>query len=285
MAAKKVAIVGSGPTGRAAARELAGRGAQVTVFEKESEPGGLMRWGYPEFRMPLAVTRRDVAALQELGVRFEVNAELGKTVQLADLERDHDAVLITAGASRPRRLGIPGEDLPGVHKALDFLYAARAGRPVPAGPDVLVIGGGDTAVDAAVTSARNGAERVTILYRGTEDAAPAQPHEFKRSHESGVNWRFETRPVRIDPLSGSLAVTLHGAGRSNIEPEEFHAIVTAIGQETDPAFLKMLDLTANPDGSTSRPNVWLAGGSRYGSDRLAKAIQDGRTAAQRIART
>ncbi len=274
-----VAIVGSGPTGRAAARELADRGAQVTVFEKESEPGGLMRWGYPDFRMPLSITRRDVAALRELGVRFEVNAELGKTVQLTDLERDFDAVLVTVGASRPRQLGIPGEDSPNVHKALDFLYAARTDKPRKPGRRTAVVGGGDTAVDAAVTSVKHGAESVTVFYRGREDQASVQPHEFKRSQEAGVTWRFEVRPVKITPADEALLVELHNQPK---DPEPFDTVIVAIGQETDPKFLAALDLTVNADGSTSRPNVYLAGGSRYGSDRLAKAIQDGRAVAGRI---
>ena len=278
----KVAIVGSGPTGRAAARELAVHGAAVTIFEKESEPGGLMRWGYPDFRIPLSITRRDVAALQELGVTFQVGLTLGEHVTLTDLERDFDAVLIAAGAPRSKRLGILGEDSPGVHAALDFLYAARSERPLPAGPDVLVVGGGDTAVDAAVTSVKHGAETVTILYRGAEENVPAQPHEIKRSHAAGVAWRFGQRPLRLEPAGDGLAVTMHGADRPAADPERFHTVVVAIGQETDPAFRSALGVTMNDDGSTDRPKVYLVGGSRYGSDRLARAIQDGRAAARRV---
>lgn len=280
----KVAIVGSGPTGRAAARELAAAGVDVTVFEKESEPGGLMRWGYPDFRMPSSVTRRDVTTLQELGVTFRAGTALGEHVTLDELERGHDAVLLTVGAPRPKRLGIPGEDSPGVHGALEYLYASRAGRPLPAGPDVLVVGGGDTAVDAAVTAARQDVGTVTIWYRGPADRVSAQPHEVERSRRAGVRWRFGVRPARIDVSGGPLSVTPTSPESPDPGPEAFHTVVVAIGQEPDPAVLRKLGITAGADGSTDRAKVWVAGGSRYGSDRLAKAIQDGRAAARRILR-
>lgn len=285
MAAKRVAIVGSGPTGRAAARELAERSAAVTVFEKESEPGGLMRWGYPDLRMPLSITRRDVEALRGLGVRFEVEAELGRTVRLEDLERDYEAILITVGAPRPKRLNIPGEDSPGVHNALEFLHAAREDRPLPTGPAVAVIGGGDTAVDAAVTAAKHGAERVTVMYRGSAEQALVQPHEFKRSQEAGVAWRYQAQPMKIAATDNGLLVTLDGVDESSQGPKRFNSVIVAIGQETDSGLLKTLGLTMSANGSTNHPKVWLAGGSRYGSDRLAKAIQDGRAVAKQLLRT
>lgn len=281
----KVAIVGSGPTGRAAARELATNGVAVTIFEKESEPGGLMRWGYPDFRMPISVTQRDVAALRELGVTFRVETALGEHVSLAELERDYDAVLITTGAPRPKRLGIPGEDSPGVHSALQFLHAARSAQPLSLGRDVLVLGGGDTAVDAAVTAVHGGSGRVTILYRGPEENISAQPHELQRSRDAGVNWRFRAPVHRIEPAdSGVIAVVGHSVPSQNsrLVSERVDSIIVAIGQESDAAFLDRLGVSTRQTQAEGRPKVHLAGGSRYGSDRLAKAIQDGRAVARNI---
>jgi NADPH-dependent glutamate synthase beta subunit-like oxidoreductase len=274
----KVAIVGSGPTGRAAARELVAGGAHVTVFEKESEAGGLMRWGYPDFRMPIAVTRRDVDALKELGVEFRVNVTLGEDVVLADLERDYDAVLITVGAPRPKRLGIPGEDLAGVHTALEYLHATRDGHPLEIGSDVAVVGGGDTAVDVAVTARNQGADRVTVLYHHGPDQAAVQSHELKRAEDAGVKWEYNVEPTKIEEADTGLLVTVTGAS----EPQRFSTLVVAIGQEKDSGLLKGLGITVHENGSTNHPKVWLAGGSRYGSDRLAKAIQDGRAVAKRM---
>lgn len=272
---KKVAVIGAGPTGRAAARTLVENGATVTVFEKEAEGGGLMRYGFPDFRMPASVPKRDTEALQKLGVVFKFGVSLGKDISLADLERDYDAVLLSTGAPVPRQLNIPGERLQGVHQALDYLRASKTNQPMDSGQTVIVIGGGDTAVDVAVSAVKSGATDVTIAFREQEPIA--LPHEIERAKKSKVRFRGDLQPVRIDAGKPGLAISFQDD--SSMEGD---SVIIAIGQEKDSAFITKLGLTVNPDGSTNHPNVFVAGGTLYGSDRLAKAIQDGRRAAERI---
>lgn len=274
---RRVAIIGAGPTGRAAARTLAEAGAAVTVFEKEAEGGGLMRYGFPDFRMATSVPRRDTEALQELGVTFRFETILGKDVTLDELEKDFDAVLIATGAPQPRKLDVPGEGSPGVHHSLDYLHASKTGTPIDAGKTVIVIGGGDTAMDAAVTAVKSDATDVTLAYREPEPIA--LPHEVERAQKAKVRFRGDRQPARID--TGKPGLTVSFQDDSSMEGD---TVILAIGQEVDYGFLKKLGLAVNEDGSTNHPKVFVAGGTRYGSDRLAKAIQDGRRAAERILR-
>lgn len=271
---KQVAIIGAGPTGRAAARALAEAGATVTVLEKEAEAGGLMRYGYPAFRLPSRIPERDTRSLIELGVDFQFNVALGQDVTLDELERDYDAVLIATGAPVQRELGIPGEELANVWHSLDFLYALRTGQPIEVGKRMVVIGGGDTAMDVAVSAHKLKMKEVTVCYR---NSIRALPHEIKRAERNGAEFRGNLTAVRID--HGSHGLTVSFQDNSSLEVD---TVVIAIGQEQDSAFIKHLGLTVHADGTTDRPKVFLAGGTRYGSDRLAKAIQDGRRAAELI---
>jgi NADPH-dependent glutamate synthase beta subunit-like oxidoreductase len=273
----RIAIVGGGPAGRAAARRLAEADVPVTLYDKEPEAGGLMRFGYPEFRMPTAAPRRDAAALKRLGVKFKFEQELGKTITLDRLTGQYDSVLLATGAPKPKRLGVPDEDLPGVYRTLDFLHAARVNQPLPIGRRVLVIGGGDTAMDAANTSRRLGSPDVTVMYRGSRAKLRALPHEIKRAESEGVKFKFNLAPQRIEQIGKSLKV--EATDGSMVEAD---TVIIAIGQETDTPFLKSLGLTVKPDGSTNHPKVFVAGGTLYGSNRLAKAILDGRRAADNL---
>lgn len=278
---RRVAIVGAGPAGRAAARELITAGIAVTIYDKEAEAGGLMRYGYPEYRMPETIPHRDAAELQQLGVEFKFKQELGKTLTLEELRQVFDAVLLTVGAPVPKRLGIPGEDLPGVYQVLGFLYADRINKPLKVGKKVLVIGGGDTAIDAATTAKGLGAGSVRIIYRRDRQHLKAQPHEIKRTLEAGVHFCFDRRPVRIEQAGNSLVLeTIRPEG----QPERLltDKIIIAIGQKTNTTFLKHLGLIVHHDGTTNQPDVFVTGGALYGSDRLAKAILSGRNAALRI---
>lgn len=246
----------------------------MTIFEKEAEAGGLMRYGYPDFRLPSRIPARDTAALQEMGVDFQFNVSIGMDVSLEELEKDYDAVLIATGAPVQRELGIPGEELPNVWHSLDFLYAIRTDQPITVGKRMVVIGGGDTAMDVAVTAHKLKLEEVTVCYRKN---IRALPHEIKRAERNGAEFRGNLTAVRID--QGSPGLTVSFQDDSSLEAD---TVVIAIGQEQDSAFIKHLGLTVQADGTTDKPNVFIAGGTRYGSDRLAKAIQDGRRAAELI---
>ncbi len=323
----RVAIVGAGPAGISAARELIKSGVAVTLFDKETASGGLKRYGYPSFRMPSSISEREAAQLAEQGVEFKGEAELGRTLQLADLERGYAAVLLATGAPVPSRLGIAGEDLPGVYDAPRYLYGSRTERPLPAGPRVLVVGGGDTAVDAATTALFLGADEALILVRRGEEGLAAQPHEIKYARDKGAAFRFWSVPTKIEPgatadgaavmadgaavmaagtagvpagrtygsleVPGSLEVTIATtqlageppvlAMTSQVSTERFDTVIVAIGQSRHLTFLQSLGLEVADDGTTNRPGVFVAGGTLYGSQRLAKAIIDGRRAAQQIA--
>lgn len=272
---KPVAIVGGGPSGKMAARELVAGGATVVIFERESELGGLMRYGYPTYRMPTDVTARDALRLADLGIEFRTNWELGVNGSLDELMRDFDAVVLAIGASDPIKLGIPGEGLPNVWQALSLLHDLRSGSTSELGNRVLVIGGGDTAMDAATTSALGGADSVTVVYRGPEGALRALPNEVKRATQAGVQFMYLKTPLRITESKRRL--TVHFSDGSNLEAD---SVVVAVGQRTG-TLLTRLGITPAVDGiTTNRDRLYLAGGITHGSDRLAPALASGRAAAR-----
>ncbi len=207
---KKVAIVGSGPAGLAAAGDLIQRGHAVTVFEALHEPGGVLIYGIPEFRLPKEIVRGEVENLKKMGVKFEVDVVVGQTVTIDELmnEEGFDAVFIATGAGLPKFMGIPGEYLGGVYSANEFLTRVnlmRADRfpeydePVYdcRGKDVAVVGGGNTAMDAVRTALRLGARRAMIIYRRTEKEMPARVEEVHHAKEEGIEFLFLTNPVEF----------------------------------------------------------------------------------------
>lgn len=276
MAGPNIAVVGGGPAGKAAARELREAGIIVTIFEKEQALGGLMRYGYPSFRMPDEITDRDNAKLAETGIVVRTGQALGENLTIASLEREFDATILALGASKPIHLGVPGEDLPGVFPALELLYAARADQAPALGERVLVIGGGDTAVDAATTAKHAGARESVIAYRGDPDRRRTLPHEVKRAESMGVTFQYGAAPESIEPVGDALVVRMDDG-----TDERWSSVVVAIGQGPDLEFLDSIGIRiASPEGATNRPGVFVAGGTLYGSDRLKAAILDGRRSAQ-----
>jgi glutamate synthase (NADPH/NADH) small chain len=202
---KRVAIVGSGPAGLACAFDLARLGHDVTVYEALHEPGGVLVYGIPEYRLPKEIVRAEVERLQELGVEFVTDAPIGLAETLDDLLVTHDAVFVGVGAGLPRFLDVPGEHLVGVYSANEFLtrvnlmraYQPNADTPVYdlEGRRVAVIGGGNTAMDAVRTALRLGARDATIYYRRTEDEMPARREEVRHAREEGVHFEFLVAPV------------------------------------------------------------------------------------------
>jgi len=223
---KKVAIVGSGPAGLTMAGELARMGHAVTVFEALHETGGVLRYGIPEFRLPKRIVDLEVARLKAIGVEIECNVVVGKTLTLDELRRDFDAVFIGNGAGLPVMLDIPGENLKGVYSANEYLTrvnlmaAWRSDRPTPIihGKRVVVIGGGNTAMDAVRTSRRLGAERSIILYRRTEAEMPARiegnPPRQGRGHRIHPAGGAPGDPRQRAGLGQGLALSAHGTGRT-----------------------------------------------------------------------
>ncbi|HMM20553.1 MAG TPA: NAD(P)-dependent oxidoreductase [Selenomonadales bacterium] len=203
----EVAVIGAGPAGLTVAGDLAKQGFAVTVFEAQSEPGGVLMYGIPEFRLSKEIIRRETRRIEQLGVTFRTNVLVGPDLTIDDLfTQGFDAVFIGTGTALPKTLGLPGEGLPGVVQAIYFLSIvslARAGKvshheiPIHPGDRVAVIGAGNVAMDAARTALRLGAARVTVLYRRTADEMTALQSEYQEAQAEGVNFLWLASPTRF----------------------------------------------------------------------------------------
>ncbi len=237
---KRVAIVGAGPAGLSAARELARAGHAVTLFERRAEPGGLNTYGIVPFRLPVDVARWEAAQIARLGVEIRTGVNVGDDIAASDLLAQYDAVVLAVGMGAVPTLGIPGEDLRGVEDALDVIERAKFGRPVALGQRVAVIGAGNTAIDAATTSRRLGAEFVTMWYRRGPAEMTAYPFEIAFARSEGVGFRFHRAPQRIDGVDGAVtsltfAQTMVIEGKpipvpGTHETVEVDTVIRAIGQ-------------------------------------------------------
>jgi len=211
---KRIAVVGSGPAGLACAGDLAKRGHEVTVFEALHQLGGVLVYGIPEYRLPKEIVAAEVDRLGEMGVCFETNVPIGMAESLDDLLESFDAVFVGVGAGLPRFLEVPGEHLVGVMSANEFLtrvnlmgaYLADSTTPVYdlVGKTVVVVGGGNTAMDAVRTARRMGAADARILYRRTEEEMPARREEVRHAREEGVAFEFLVTPIEFRGVDGFL---------------------------------------------------------------------------------
>ena len=319
LAGKWVAVVGSGPASLTCAGELAKRGCSVTVFEALHKAGGVLTYGIPEFRLPKDLVQREVSQLEGQGVRFELNALVGKLYSIDELldEKGFDAVFVGTGAGLPGYLGIEGEAANGVMTANELLTRVNLMKaylfpeydtPVYAGKKCVVAGGGNVAMDAARTALRLGAE-VTVVYRRGRDEMPARAEEIHHAEEEGVKFHLLANPVRILStddgwVSGVECVRMElgepdASGRRRpvpVEGSEFvidaDMMVVAVGSKTNPLIAQTtpgLDVTARnlvvadeETGATSKPGVFAGGDTVIGAATVILAMGAGKRAAAGI---
>lgn len=301
-----VAVIGAGPAGLAAAHDLAVAGCSVTVYEAFDQPGGMLRYGIPEFRLPREVLQMEINRLLGLGIKLETGVRVGKDLLLDELLHDHSGVLVAAGCYRPNRLEIPGEDLDGVHFGLDFMVDVCQYRPPPMGKRVLVIGTGFTAFDCARSALRCGADESMICLPYTEHNLSVTPDEIMETKIEGVtisalmlsrrivgNNRVEgVEFVRTRPGATSSRNAVPIEGSEYFEPAD--TVIVAIGQRREPILEDLNGSssapapgTVSPGPSTHRcgtPKLYITGDYRSGPSTVIEAIADGRVAASAMVR-
>ncbi len=317
----KVAVIGAGPAGLTAAGELACLGYDVTLYEALHEPGGVLTYGIPDFRLPRAILRREVEYVESLGVDIQTNVVIGKTLTLQDLfDNGYSAVFIGTGAGLPQFLNIQGENLNGVYSANEFLTRINLMHarefpeyitPLRLGRRVAVIGAGNVAMDAARCSLRLGAEEVTIIYRRSRDEMPARNEEIENAEEEGVKFQLLTNPTRFIGnaygwLNAVECVRMElgepdDSGRRRpvpIEGSEFiiqiDTAIIAVGQSPNPMVRNSapdLQMTRwggivvdEETGATSIPGVYAGGDAVTGAATVITAMGAGKKAAHAIDR-
>ncbi len=315
----RIAIVGSGPAGLTAAGDLALLGHEVTVFESLHEPGGVLVYGIPEFRLPKAIVKAEVDYLKQLGVEFQLNAFIGQLFTFDDLfEQGYKAILLASGAGLPRFLRIPGVNLIGSYSSNEFLTRVNLMRayqfpaydtPIIHGKIFAVIGGGNAAMDSARTALRLGASKVYIVYRRSENEMPVRREEYHHAREEGVVFEFLTQPIELfgdDKGRVKVMRCLRNrlgepdeSGRrrpETIEGSEFEfpvdMVIFAIGASANPSVPSCTpglecdrwgDVIVDPESlETSIAHVWAAGDITGGEGTVIAAAGEGKIAARNI---
>jgi glutamate synthase (NADPH/NADH) small chain len=314
---RKVAVVGAGPAGLTAAGELAKSGHDVTIYEALHQPGGVLVYGIPEFRLPKRIVDQEVGRLQQAGVKIECNVVIGRTYTLPELRERFDAVFIANGAGLPVFMQVPGENLKGVYSANEYLtrinlMAAyefpQADTPVLLRKRVAVIGGGNVAMDSARTAKRLGADSSIIVYRRTRQEMPARAEEVHHAEQEGIRFELLAAPVEVlgnaqHWVTGLKCVRMHlgepdASGRRSptaIPNSEFtiecDLVVVAVGTRANPLLtatcpdLKLNrrgNIEVDADGMTSLPGVFAGGDIVRGAATVILAMGDGKRTARAI---
>jgi glutamate synthase (NADPH/NADH) small chain len=305
--AQKIACVGGGPASLACAAELRAQGFPVSVFDNRPLPGGLATYGIAEYKLRPSDSLREVEMIRRMGVEFHC-ADVGKDVSLDELEKTFSVIFLGMGLGAMHRLGIPGEDLPGVLDALHFIERYKTQKDFPVGSRVAVIGGGNTAIDAANAARRLGAEEVHIFYRRTEKEMPAFATEYEHAKTEGITFHWLVQPVAMIESKGRLAgvkfvQTRLGradeSGRRNAEPmhgSDFSFMcdmaIPALGQTRLVDMLKKdraIDLDGGSiridrgTGRTTNARYFAGGDCVNGGREIVDAVADGKRAALAIA--
>ncbi len=315
---KKVAVIGSGPSGLTCAGDLARLGYEVTVFEALHTPGGVLVYGIPEFRLPKAIVQKEINGLKAMGVKIETNMVIGRALSIDELlEQGFQAVFIGSGAGLPRFMNIPGENLKGVYSANEFLtrvnlmkaYLPGSDTPIQHPKRVAVVGGGNVAMDAARCAKRLGAEEVYIVYRRSEKELPARAEEVEHAKEEGIVFKLLHNPTQIlgdetgsvkgmECLEMELGEPDASGRRRPVEKPgselvlDLDCVIMAIGTSPNPLIKstthgletqKWGGIIVNEEtGLTSRPYVYAGGDAVTGAATVILAMGAGKTAAKAI---
>ncbi|MDP2240198.1 MAG: NADH-ubiquinone oxidoreductase-F iron-sulfur binding region domain-containing protein [Burkholderiales bacterium] len=302
---RRTAVIGAGPAGLTAAYFLRRLGHEVTVYEQMAEPGGMLRYGIPSYRLPHEELKRDIERITSMGVKIECGAAIGKKLSIARLRKDYDAVFVGSGAWSDVTMGVPGEQAHGVASGIEFLKNAAKGPVARLSGEAIVVGGGNTAIDAARTALRLGAGRVTVAYRRTREEMPVQPEEIAEALEEGVQFEFLVAPVEVIADSGGAAAALKfqrmrmgdfdDSGRRRPVPIEGEyieisasTIIRAIGQKPlvpagGPPVSKRGTVSVDLYSlATEYDGVFAGGDAVLGPATAVEAIAHGRRAAEAI---
>ena len=301
---EKIAVIGAGPAGLSCAYYLAVKGYPVTVFEKESVPGGMLTLGIPSFRLEKDVLNAEIDILREMGVEFQCGVEVGRDITIEQLRaQGYKGFYVAIGAQKSAKLRVPGEELEGVYGGVDFLRAVNLGHETHIGKRCAVIGGGNVAMDVCRSAVRLGADETYVLYRRSEAELPADPEEVKEAMEEGVQFRFLTAPVEILGENGKVTsirverMTLgepdekgrrKPVGTGEFETIAVDSVIGAIGQTVDWGTLDVGALTTTKKGTaeadtltyqTAQPDIFVGGDCYTGPKFAIDAIAAGKEAA------
>lgn len=312
---KRIAVIGSGPAGLTAAADLAKMGYSVDLFETLHKPGGVLVYGIPEFRLPKSIVEREVKYIESLSVKIHLNMPIGKAISTEEILNNHDAVFIGVGAGTPKFMKIPGTNLNGVYSANEFLTRVNLMKaylfpeydtPVKRGINVVVVGGGNVAMDAARSALRLGARNVIVVYRRTEQEMPARKEEYFHAVEEGIKFKWLTQPLRyigdekgrvhgVECISMELGEPDESGRRKPIPIEdsrfiiETDMVIEAIGTDANRFLLSQFKglalnkygyvIASDETGATSLKKVFAGGDIVTGAATVIEAMGAGKRAA------
>jgi dihydropyrimidine dehydrogenase (NAD+) subunit PreT len=299
----KIACIGAGPASLAAAAELKQRGFQVVVMDKRPLPGGLNTYGVAEYKLPISDSLREIKLIADLGVEFRFGIEIAYKVALEELEKEFDIIFLGVGLGAMHQLGMPGSDHPAVVDALKFIEEYKLGLTTSVAGSVVVVGAGNTAIDAACAAKRLGAKNVRILYRRTEEHISAFGFEYEHARQEGVSFHWLTQPVAVHASGDKLlsiecvAMSIASDGKlQQVEGSEFHIecdlVIPAIGQSPLLELLsKLRDLrtekgrvvVTRTTGQTTNPKYFAGGDCVNGGREVVDAVADGKRSGVAIA--
>ena len=298
---KKVAVIGSGPAGLTCSAFLARKGVQVTLYEKYNELGGILVHGIPEFRLPKQTVKDTISKILDLGIKVELNKELGKNLNIEDLSGKYDAVFVGIGANIPSKMNIPGEDLEGVYGGNTLLETGN--HPSYEGKTVAVIGGGNVAMDSARTIKRLGAKQVYVIYRRAEEQMPAERKEIESAKEEGIEFLFQNNIVKVlgnthvEKIECIRTQLVKKEGEDRLSPVNIEGsnyimdmdyVVMATGSKPEEKVIKNFEknkwgyIAVNEKMQTSIKNVYAGGDIAGEKQTVAWAARSGRNAAESI---